>query len=156
MVIVIILGGRWVFASDNHYIAENRIHIKQEYVNVFYSLLREETGDIRICSTPEISTYMKMYSPRFDVMYVRPVNGDASVLKGDVRAVYDQMSLSTPNEDRVVKMLRENGYDYILYDEHSTYWNLPLEEFGYELVLHVGDYRVYKDVKESRGEDTDG
>ena len=148
IVLTLILSGRWIFTSDDHYMAENRMHIKQEYVNVFMALLSTEDGDIRICSTPEISTYMRMYSPRLDVMFVRPVNGDASILKGDVRAVYDQMSMSTPDEGRVVEMLRDNGYDHILYNEKGTYWNLPLEEFGYELILKAGDYRVYRDAKE--------
>ena len=152
MVLVIILSGRWVFSTDDHYMAENRVHIKQEYVTVFNTLLRTEAGTIRICSTPEISSYMKVYTPKFDVMFVRPVNGDASVLKGDVRAVYDQMSLSTPDEGRVVELLRDNGYDHILYNVNDTYWNLPLEEFGYELIMQCGDYRVYKDTEGAYGE----
>jgi hypothetical protein len=147
MVLVIILSGRWVFSSDDHYMAENNLHIKQEYISVFNDLLNTESGTVRICSTPEISSYMRMYTPRFDVMYVRPVNGDASAVKGDARAVYDQMSLSTPDEGRVVELLRDNGYDHILYNVNNTYWNLPLEEFGYELIVQSGDYRVYKDTK---------
>ena len=151
IVLSIILGGRWVFSSDDHCTAENDLHIKQEYIDVFDALLGEGAGTIRICSTPEISSYMKMYSPAFDVMFVRPVNGDASVLKGDVRAVYDQMAMSTPDESRVVELLRDNGYDHILYNVQGTYWNLPLEEFGYELLMQVGDYKVYKDKEGDAG-----
>ena len=144
IVLVIILGGGWIFAPDDYYIADNRLHIKQEYIDVFDALLQEESGTIRICATPDLSSFMKIYSPRFEVMYERPVNADASVYKGDIRAVYDQMSTSTPDVAMVVKLLGNNGYDHILYDRNDTYWNLPLEEFGYELILQVGDYSVYR------------
>lgn len=144
IVLVIILGGGWIFASDDYYIADNRLHIKQEYIDVFDALLQEESGTIRICATPDLSSFMKIYSPRFEVMYERPVNADASVYKGDIRAVYDQMSTSTPDVAMVVKLLGNNGYDHILYDRNDTYWNLPLEEFGYELILQVGDYSIYR------------
>ena len=111
---------------------------------MFDALLQEESGTIRICATPDLSSFMKIYSPRFEVMYERPVNADASVYKGDIRAVYDQMSTSTPDVAMVVKLLGKNGYDHILYDRNDTYWNLPLEEFGYELILQVGDYSIYR------------
>ena len=52
----------------------------------------------------------------------------------------------------VVRLLGDNGYDYILYDIKDTYWNLPLEEFGYELILQVGDYVVYKHAKTEQAE----
>ena len=115
-----------------------------QYIDVFDALLQEESGTIRICATPDLSSFMKIYSPRFEVMYERPVNADASVYKGDIRAVYDQMSTSTPDVAMVVKLLGNNGYDHILYDRNDTYWNLPLEEFGYELILQVGDYSIYR------------
>ena len=152
IVLVIILGGGWIFASDNNYIADNGMHIKQEYINVFDALLQEESGTIKICATPELSSFMRIYSPRFDVMFERPVNADASGYKGDIRAVYDQMSLSTPDVEMVVRLLGDNGYDHILYDSNDTYWNLPLEEFGYEPILQVGDYSVYKYAKTDRTE----
>ncbi len=152
IVLAIILGGGWIFASDDYYIADNRLHIKQEYIDVFDALLQEETGTIKICAAPDISSMMKIYSPRFDVMFERPVNADASEYKGDIRAVYDQMSLSTPDVEMVVRLLGDNGYDHILYDIKDTYWNLPLDEFGYEPILQVGDYIVYKHAKTEQAE----
>ena len=146
LALVLILSGQWVFSPDDHYAAENFMHIKAEDKAVFDTLLSKDEGVIRVMASPEISPYMKAYSKRFDVMFGYPDKGEPAGLSEDERYVYEQMSLSTPNEGETVKRIKKLGYEYIVYDREKTYMELPLEEFGYELIAEVSGYLIYRDA----------
>ncbi len=147
MILALALGGTRVFKEADHYRAENRMHIKAGYVEVMDALLSAagESGSIRVMAAPDISPYRAAYSGRFDLMYSYPRHGDPANLGGDERFVYEQMSLSTPDETKVIEKVRKLGYDYIVYDTQKTYMGLPLEEYGYDLVTEVNGFKIYKD-----------
>ncbi|MCR4806062.1 MAG: hypothetical protein K5857_00165 [Lachnospiraceae bacterium] len=145
IMVTLILAGGWVFSEADHYRTENTIHIKQAYRDVMDRLLESEEGTIRVMASRELAPYMKAYSGRFDLMYAYPRGGDPSSLKGRAGYVYEQMGLSEPDQGRLVSALRDAGYDHIVYNTQKTYFGLPFEEFDYELVADVGDYRIYKD-----------
>ena len=148
-VLALMLGGTRVFKAEDHYVAENKLHIKQAYVEVMDTMLNGTEGTLRVMASPDISSYMALYDPRFDMMYGYPENGDVSSFKGDIRYVYEQMSVPTPEETQVVEKTRALGYDYIVYNADRTYMEMPLEEYDYELVAEVAGYRIYKDSKDS-------
>ncbi len=147
VIITLILSGGWVFSDKDHYLTENAMHIRQEYVDVMNTLLESGDGTIRVVAPPGLSPYMKAYSGRFDVMYGYPENGDPKNLGSDAGYVYEQMSLSVPDQARVVETIRKEGYDHILYDSRKTFFSLPFEEYDYELVGEVSGFRIYRDRK---------
>ncbi len=145
IILVMMLSGGWVFSDADHYRTENSMHIKQAYVNVCDMLLNSEDGTIRVMASRDLSPYMKAYSSRFDLMYAFPKKSDASDLDDKARYVYDQMAYSTPDQGRIVKALREAGYDHIVYNTQKTYFEFPFEEYDYDLIGETDGYRIYRD-----------
>ena len=145
VMVTLILSGGWTFSDADHYRTENMMHIKQEYVDVMDSLLKSEEGTIRVVAPPGFSPFMKAYSERFDVMYAYPENGDPGKLDADARYVYEQMSLATPDQGRFVETVRKAGYDHIIYNSQKTFFELPFEEYDYELAGDVSGFRIYRD-----------
>lgn len=147
IIVTLMLSGGWAFSDNDHYKTENMMHIKQEYLDVMNSMLACGEGTIRAAAPPGLSPYMKAYSGRFDVMYGYPVDGDPANLSGNARFVYEQMSLPTPDQTRFTEAVREAGYDHIVYDTQKTFFELPFEEYDYELVGESGTYKIYRDKK---------
>ena len=145
VIITLMLSGGWTFSDRDHYTAENPMHIRQDYVDVMDSLLKSEEGTVRAVAPPGLSSYMNVYSDRFDVMLSYPPNGDPAGLDEDARYVYEQMSLSVPDQARLVERGRKAGYDHIIYDSQKTFFELPFEEYDYELISDVSGYRIYRD-----------
>ena len=145
VILTLMLSGGWTFSEADHYRTENLMHLKQEHINVMDTLLSSEEGTIRVMASPDISPWMKVYSDRFDVMFAYPDLGDKERLDGKARFIYEQMLLPTPDETRVVETVREAGYDHIVYDTSKTYFELPLEEYDYELIGEVSGYKIYRD-----------
>ena len=145
VMVTLILSGGWTFSDADHYRTENMMHIKQEYADVMDSLLRSEEGTIRVVAPPGFSPYMNAYSDRFDVMYAYPESGDPDKLDADARYVYEQMSMSTPDQTRLVETIRKAGYDHIIYNSQRTFFELPFEEYDYELIGDVSGFRIYRD-----------
>ena len=141
--LVLILSGTRVFSDDKFTAADNTMHIPAEYLCVMDRLLQEEDGMVRVIASPEVNKYFKMYSSRFDTFYDYPANGDLSLLGSDERYVYEQLKLSTPDESAVVRIMRQHGYNYIVYDSNTNYFELPLEEYGLTLVDIVDDFKIY-------------
>ena len=150
VIITVMLSGGFVFSGADHYRTENPLHIKQEYVDIMDAVQETTEGSLRIVAPPSMSPYMKAYSERFDVMYGYPAYGDPANLSGNAGFVYRQMQLSTPDQASVVKALREEGYDHIIYDREKNFFELPFEEYGYELIGEYGNYKIYRDNTESR------
>jgi hypothetical protein len=147
IVIVIVLSGRWCFSEDDHYITENMYHIRDDYKRIADIMSRME-GKKRTVAAPEISPYLALYGD-WELMYDYPEHGDPSELDPDIRYVYEQLKTPDPDEARIVKIMREYDYKYLIYNKSKNYFGLPLEEFGFELVEEVGDIRIYRDLSEA-------
>ncbi|MCR5421754.1 MAG: hypothetical protein K6E98_12215 [Lachnospiraceae bacterium] len=154
-VLMIMLSGRWIFSDKDHYLAQNSVHIKQDYIGLSDEIhkstgIYDGSGEekIRILSTPEISNYLEIYDPALELLVAYPSREEMTKADDDITYIYDQMLISTPDQERVIRLTREKGYDHIVYNSQKTYWNLPLEEFGYELIGEYGDYKIYKDGTE--------
>ncbi|MCR5001397.1 MAG: hypothetical protein K6A71_06345 [Lachnospiraceae bacterium] len=145
VVVTLILSGGWTFSEDDHYRTENMMHIRREYVDIMDSLLKGEEGTIRVVAPPGFSPYMNAYSDRFDVMYAYPKNGDPANLDADAGYVYEQMSLATPDQARLVERIRKAGYDHIIYNSQKTFFELPFEEYDYELTGDIAGFKIYRD-----------
>ena len=145
VIVTLILSGGWIFSEADHYRTENMLHIKQEYVDVMDSMLASEEGTIRVVAPVGFSPYMNAYSDRFDVMFSYPKYGDPGKLDADARYVYEQMTLSTPDQTRLVETIRKAGYDHIIYNSQKTFFELPFEEYDYELTGDLAGYRIYRD-----------
>ncbi len=145
VVIMLMLSGQFVFSQDDHYTAENVFHVKEDVKRTAEILMRLD-GEKRVVAAPQISPYIgTLCYGRVDMLYDHPANGDPDKLEGEARYVYDQLMMSTPDEGRLVRTIRSKGYNYLIYDSSANYFELPLEEYGYELVAREGDIMVYRD-----------
>ena len=144
-VLIFVFYGSRTFSEDFFEPADNMYHVNREYIDAFEAILNDREGTKNVVASKEISPYLKMYSSSFNTMFDYEKNGDFSGLDSDARYVLEQLQSSTPDEERVVKIMRKNGFDYIIIDTSRNYFELPLEEYGFVLISAVGDLKVYKD-----------
>ncbi len=145
-VITLCLSGTRVINRKYFEKTENTMHIRTEYIQVMDVILADDSHP-KVVAPPGFAPYLKMYSSRFETLYDYPKNGDVSLLSGDARAVYEQLSCSVPNMKTVADIAKENGCGYVILNSEKYYSEFPLTSFGFQLADTVGEWEIYKETE---------
>lgn len=142
ILLVFVLSGKRVVSAEFYAPAQNDLHINDEYVEIFDSILNDSEDAVCVLGGSDILPYFRAYSSRLIPLYEYPLNNEP--MESKYQYVYDQLNCSTPDENRIVKVIKDEKVEYFVYDSGKNYFNLPLEEYGLTHFKDIGEWKIYK------------
>lgn len=105
-------------------------------------LARDENP--RVVAGPEISAYLRQFSAKIDQLYGRDVDGFIyAAVSADARAVHTALKSPDGSMETVAGVMLNNGYDYLVVDNHDDRRRENLLQNGFILETQIADYGVY-------------
>lgn len=140
MILVIILGGKNVFNSDNFTKSTNLYKLPQEVIEIC-DMVVEEGEEVKIVVPETIVSYIRQYNPDIKMLYGRNLGKD--VQRGKKFKVLTQLNSMEPNTKYIAKYAKKQGCNFIVFKDTSMGIE-KIEEFGYELYGATKNYSIFK------------
>lgn len=100
---------------------------------------RGEEGRASAVMPDALVGYVRQYDASIELVY-----GRRSKLKKRRRRIHRQMNREEPEFPRLIKMLRKENANYLVYEANEEQ-NAQIESCGFKQIGRVGGYIVYKD-----------
>ena len=140
-VVVLIMGGDYVYDNPMFKSAENSYHIPQNVIDVCDVINPEEGEDWVMAVFPaEMLSYVRQYSTRIHMPYGRAVLIDRWSLG---HMIYDTMEEDILDVEKLSNQAQECKCDYIILPK-SKETTGNLEEYQYQFIQEKEGYLVYE------------
>lgn len=148
MIFVVSISGKRIFSTQFLSVSENNLHMEQNLVDAFDSVLSENETETKILMMPGYGTYVSAYSSMLKPAYEEPRNGDVSKYPAADMEAYLELNKKSPNMYKVSKAAEEDDCQYILLKD-EVYWpKVPLTQLGFEEYGRFGEWILYKSQRE--------
>lgn len=143
-VIVLVLGGEYVYKNVNISPAENRYHIPQYIIDIC-DLIGPEEGEERVWAVfpPESVHYVRQYSSEIQMPYGR----DMLVASWDhvEHPIYALMNADIIRIDLLAELADDYKCQYIILNKAKETEGDP-DECGLEKIAETGGYDVFRNI----------
>ena len=149
IVFAISLSGERLFSRQHVKKAENNMHIDESYAEIMQKLCEYDGGDkIRIFPQPGKADLFTAYSSKFICAYKEcygdVFNGD---LENEMIVAYATLCETHPDMSYVDAAVRSEQSEYVIL-ENGSWPEVPLENFGYKIILENDELTVYETLQE--------
>lgn len=143
MVIVIVLGGKSMYQSENFTKSSNLYKIPQEAIDICEMIApNDETPKIVVPET--IVSYIRQYNPNIELLYGRDMGKDYR--KGKRYRVLLQLNSEDPDYEYIAASVKENECEFVVFENKSNNLESMLN-YGYELYGSTQNYTIFKSVE---------
>lgn len=130
-ILAVTVSGSNVLTADMNSRAENVMHLPSDLVESM-DIILSESDTPGILTMPDWNLYFESYSSDFTVVTESNLN--------------DELSKTHPDMKKVAQAAHKCGCEYVVIS--SDIWpEVPITEFGYELMYETDGCVVYKEVK---------
>lgn len=140
MILVLMLGGKNIFNSDNFTKSTNLYKLPQEVIEIC-DMVVKEGDEVKMVVPETIVSYIRQYNPDIKMLYGRNLGKD--VQRGKKFKVLTQLNSVEPNTKYIAKYAKKQGCNFIVF-QNSSMGIEKIEEYGYELYGNTMNYTIFK------------
>jgi len=140
--VLIILGGKFIYNSENYTKSTNPYKIPQEVIEICEMVAPEGTTKIVVPET--IVSYIRQYNPKIDMLYGRSLGKDTK--KGKNYQFLLQLNSPEPDIPYIAEYARGKKCSFVIFENTSV----GIEEmvnYGYEQYGSTASYTIFKDIQ---------
>lgn len=144
LALVLASSGTSVFSNGLSTPATSAMHLPEGLRDAAEAILAD-SEDPHVLTVPGWGLYLRAYSSRFSLFYEEPARGDSTLLPEEERVIYDQLAAHHPNTRKLTIAAKKRGCTYLLFSD-GTWPDVPVEQYGYEILFQNDRCTVYKEV----------
>lgn len=142
-IMVLVLGGKNIFNSDNYTKSTNSYKLPQEVIELC-EMVAPNGGNTKMVVPETIVSYIRQYNPNINLLYGRNLGKDTQ--KGKKYKILLQLNSSEPDTKYIAKYIKKKDCNYVVFD-NSSIGIEEIEQYGYKLYGTTASYTVFKLVE---------
>lgn len=143
IVLVLVLGGKNIFNSNNYSKSTNYYKLPQEVIEIC-EMVAPNGSNTKMVVPETIVSYIRQYNPNINLLYGRNLGKDKQ--KGKKYKILLQLNSSEPDTKYIAKYTKKKDCKYVVFD-NSSIGIEEIEQYGYKLYGVTDSYTVFKLVE---------
>lgn len=139
-IVVLMLGGKFVYTNENFVKAENMYKIPDEAIEIC-EIVTAEGDDVKIVVPEDIVSYIRQYDAGIELMYGRNLGKD--VQRGGKFKFLNQLNYEINNIKWMAKYAKRYEVDYLVFPKRVN-GSEEIENYSYKLIDETETYCIYK------------
>ncbi len=142
LILAITSSGTLIFSQSMSVAAENDMHLPAYIVEAADAVINDGV-DGCVLTMPGWGPYFESYSSGYKI--ISPGQEDTSSSDEDIRTIAIQLYQVHPDMKKVASAAHRKGCGYVVLSD-GIWPDVPITEFGYELLFETDGCRVYREV----------
>lgn len=140
LLMIIALGGKFVFNTENFSKTTNLYKLPEEVIEICDMVVLEDE-EVKMIVPETIVSYIRQYNPDIKLLYGRSLGKD--VQRGKKYKILNQLNSSTPNTKTIAKYAKKQECNFIVFKNTSVDIE-KIEKYDYELYGITESYTIFK------------